>query len=705
MMDRHQEAYKEEARELLSELEDSLLELEETPDDPDLIGSVFRALHTIKGSGAMFGFDEIAAFTHEVETVFDLVRNGRIPVTKELIDLTLSARDQIRGMLDASDEEAPAGEETGGIVAALRALLPGPPLVEEEHSEQKSSLSGNPETEASASGAILTYRICFRPSPDILRTGTNPLLLFNELRELGECLIVAHTDRIPVLEEFDPEICYTSWVVILTTDRGENAIRDVFIFVEEDSDLSITVIDDSGVTMDEKSCKRLGEILVERGDVQAEDLEKVLAEQKRIGEMLVDAGLVEKERVESALAEQRQVRKVREKRQKGSSVSSIRVSSEKLDRLVDLVGELVTVQARLSQTVFARKDQDLQFIAEEVERLTGELRDNTMNIRMVPIGTTFSKFKRLVRDLSHELGKEIELTTEGAETELDKTVIERLNDPMVHLIRNCIDHGIETPEIREASGKPRRGTVRLAAFHSGSNVLIKISDDGAGIDPAALRAKGMEKGFITPDADLSEQELFQLLFVPGFSTSEKVTNVSGRGVGMDVVKKNIDALRGSIEIKSAKGTGTTIVLKLPLTLAIIEGLLVRIGEDFFVLPLSAVKECVELTREDVENAHGRNLAHVRGEIVPYIRLRERFRIDGEPPEIEQIVIAESDQRRVGFVVDGVVGEHQTVIKNLGRVYRHVEGVSGATILGDGTVALILDVLQLIQSEEEEAVCV
>jgi len=340
-------------------------------------------------------------------------------------------------------------------------------------------------------------------------------------------------------------------------------------------------------------------------------------------------------------------------------------------------------------------DTDLLLVAEEVERLVTELRDNTMSIRMLPIGNTFSKFKRLVRDLSTELGKEINLITEGEETELDKTVIEKLNDPLVHLIRNSIDHGIEAPDAREQSGKPREGTVKLTAEHSGANVLIHIADDGAGIDPEAIRLKAIERGMITAEDNLNEKELFSLIFAPGFSMAKKVTNVSGRGVGMDVVKRGIDALNGTLDIQSKMGEGATITLKLPLTLAIIDGLLVRIADAFFVLPLAAIEECVELTRQDIRKMHGRHMTHIRGEVVPYISLREVFKIPGELPAIEQIIINRIGDDRIGLVVDQVIGEHQTVIKSMGKFYRHVREISGATILGDGTVALIVDISQLV----------
>ncbi|MGO9014489.1 MAG: chemotaxis protein CheA [Dissulfurispiraceae bacterium] len=702
LLESSRNAFKEEAYELLSELEESLLELEAKPDDRELIGRVFRAMHTIKGSGSMFGFDRISRFTHEVETVYDLVRNEKLTVTTELVNLTLGARDIIRALLDASDDDDAAGiKRADEIVASLRRLAGC------NAGEQQACVKVTPQangTSEEVKRPSVTYRIRFNPPSDIFHRGIDPQCLLDELKVLGKCRIVAQTCSVPSLNEFDPECCYTYWDAILTTDQGINAIKDIFVFVENGA-VDIVVIDDEGELEGEDTYKKLGEILIERGDLTPDDLEKILSEQKKLGELLIEKGLISPDKIESALLEQKHMLEQKEQRHKTAEASSIRVASEKLDNLVNLVGELVTVQARLTQTAAGREDSALLSIAEEVERLTSELRDNTMNIRMLPIGTTFSKFKRLVRDLSKELGKEIDLVTEGAETELDKTVIEKLNDPLVHLIRNSIDHGIEPPDSRKAAGKPGKGTIHLSAMHSGAHVLIQIRDDGAGLDKDAIRAKAVEKGLIPPGAELTEKEIFALVLAPGFSTAKAVTNVSGRGVGMDVVKQAIDALRGTIDISSQKGIGTTITLKLPLTLAIIDGLLVRIGEDHFVLPLSVVKECVELTKEDAAEAHRRHIANVRGRIIPYIKLRERFGINGSVPDIEQIVIAEIGDNNIGFIVDAVIGEHQTVIKSLGTFYKNVEGVSGATILGDGTVALILDVSKIAMLvEAEEKAC-
>jgi len=687
--------FREEAYDLIAELESALLELEKDPLDKEQIGRVFRVMHTIKGSGGACEFHDISAFTHEIETIFDKVRSGKMAATSGLITLTLAALDQIKAMFSAYYLGGAADEgRAREILASFKALMPQAALPEKK--------APAPEQEAFSKEAAQrskTYRIRFRPNADIFVQGTNPISLLNELHGLGTCKIVAQTEAVPYLEDYEPLASYTYWDVILTTTRGMNAIQDVFIFVKDTSEVKIDVIDEEGYLDDEKAYKRLGDILVERGDLTAEDLSKVLDSKKRVGESLIESGIVHPSQVESALLEQQHVRELRQQRQGTDTASSIRVATDKLDSLVNLVGELVTVQARLSQTALTSDAPALLSIAEEVERLTASLRDTTMNIRMLPIGTTFSKFKRLVRDLSSELGKEIELTTDGAETELDKTVIEKLGDPLVHIIRNSIDHGIEHPDERVAAGKPRKGTVRLSAIHSGAHVLIQVSDDGAGLDADSIRAKAIEKGLIPADAQLSEQELWELILAPGFSTAKKVTGVSGRGVGMDVVKRAIDTLRGTLEISSKKGQGTTITLKLPLTLAIIDGFLTRTGGEHFIFPLSLVEECIELAASSGKE-HGRQMANVRGKIVPYIRLRDYFGITEAQPAFEQIVITNVDSRRVGLVVDTVIGEHQTVLKSLGRFYKDVEGISGATIMGDGTVALILDIPKLVRMVEQ-----
>ncbi|NBB89575.1 MAG: chemotaxis protein CheA [Spirochaetes bacterium] len=723
-MDKFRENFREEAFELLNSLEASLLELENNPENEAEISAVFRSMHTIKGSAAMFGFDHISEFAHEIENMLEFLRDGRISVTDELINLTLKARDHVRELLEIEGEvpkdvrdasERIQVEFKEYVVGLLepqgdRSDAPSAPagdlsaIGDEAEGREAAVPTGSAGAQTAAYARIdedtadsseldhyVTYRVRFKPNADIFRNGTRPLMLLRELAEFGDCTSVPYTDHIPGLSELDPESCYTQWDVVLTTKKPASAIRDVFIFVEDDCELSINVIDDLSEV--EENHKRLGEILADRGVVPREAIDRAAGRQKRLGEVLVEDGVDQRE-IESALQEQQHVDRSRQKLRRETSSSSIRVSSEKLDQLVDLVGEIVTLQARLTQTSTRMEDAGLNSIAENFERLTDELRDSTMSIRMLPIGTTFSKFRRLVRDLSQELGKEVEMEANGGETELDKTVIERLNDPLVHIIRNAIDHGVETPAEREAAGKPRAGTVSLTAAHAGAEVLISIFDDGAGLDREGILAKARSKGLLRGDEEPSDEDVWQLLFAPGFSTNENVTTVSGRGVGMDVVKKEIDNLGGTVRIETSPGHGTTFKLSIPLTLAIIDGLLVRIGAQHYVFPLSAVGECIELTKEMREEQGGGRIINNRGEILPYVRLREVFGIDGSYDGIEQVVVANSQQGTVGFVVDNVIGDFQTVIKNLGKLYRDLEGISGATILGDGTVALILDLQRL-----------
>jgi len=664
MIDKFKQAFQEEARELLAELESALLELDQKRDDPEVVGRAFRALHTIKGSGAMFGFDDVAGFVHNLETAFDRLRNGELAATADLINLTLAAGDQIKCMLDQADGRATVDQgRSASILAELRQLTgspdPRPEIVPVEAAAP----------EVTAGGPAQEWRIRFRPGPDLLLHGTNPLLLLRELRELGQLRIQLDTAAIPPFGELDAERCYLAWDMVLATESAAEAIRDVFIFVEDECELLVERVPDQAA------------------ETPAAAEAPAAAETPAAAAPLPRPGVPEgRSGVVSATAP--------------GAASSIRVAADKLDQLVNLVGELVTVQARLSEVAGRRDDADILDISEAVDRLTAALRETSMSIRMLPLKSTFDRFRRLVHDLGIELHKEVDLTLEGADTELDKTVIDQLNDPLVHLIRNSMDHGIETPEARREAGKRPTGTIHLSARHSGANVLIQVSDDGRGLDAEAIRARAIERGLIDGAARLSEAEIFSLVMTPGFSMAREVTSLSGRGVGMDVVRRSIEGLRGSIDIASKPGAGLTVTLRLPLTLAIIDGLLVRVGDTHFVLPLANSLECVELTRQDILDAHGKHLANVRGELIPYIRLSEYFQMETARPEREQIMVVETELGRYGFVVDQVLGDHQTVIKNLGRLYRNVQVVSGATILGNGTVALIVDPHRLVQNVVE-----
>ncbi|MGB8169327.1 MAG: chemotaxis protein CheA [Chthoniobacteraceae bacterium] len=647
----HSATFLQEAEELLQQIEAVTLDLESSPGDMEIVNRLFRAFHTIKGSGSMFGFDAVAAFTHHVETTLDLVREGRLGITPPLVTLILASRDHIHTLLESDPAGSPALSEVGDRIAAELGRLSGADVAP---AHVASTALANQQAE------LATYTIFFRPDPTIFLGGLDPVCLLNDLRSLGECAIETHCDAVPPLEELQPDHCYFAWTVTLATAQPETAIRDVFIFAEDGAELKIERRASSA------SVRVLAPVSAEAVSGEPARLEAV--------------------KVPVAVAAQKAA----------APAASVRVPSERLDRLVNLVGELVINQSRLNQAQALSGDPDLAAPVESMERLIAELRDSVLGIRMMPIGATFSRFQRLVRDLASELGKEIDLVTEGAETELDKTVLDQLGDPLVHLIRNSLDHGIEGPDDRLAKGKNRRGTLRLTAAHEGAHVVITIEDDGRGLDKAALRAKAEEKGLIAPDAQLTEQETFNLIFLPGFSTAKIVSNVSGRGVGMDVVKRTIEGLRGSIILSSPEGRGTVIRLTLPLTLAIIDGLLVEIEGDRFIVPMTAVTENVELSRTERFANNGRNAVDVRGSLVPYIPLRDLFEIRGNEPELEKIVIVAMEGERLGLVVDRVIGSHQTVIQSLGPFYRDNDLFSGTTIMGDGRVAMILNLAGILR---------
>lgn len=663
-----------EAADLLDHVEEIILEIERRPDDREALNRLFRAFHTIKGSGAMFGFEAVASFTHHVETALDQLRQGVIKASPALVALVLAARDHIHELLAHRDGGADALRKTGEKLAAeIELLLVAPTTgARTAAASPAAACAGDP-------GPAQTYRIEFRPAAGLAAGGLDPALLLDELRTLGACEVVLDSSRVPPLETLDATRCHLVWTITLTTSRGLNAIKDVFVFAEDGAELRIDAVSAVGGAG--------------KGD-GAPATRPASEPAVRTGVALDPRHGPEAPMPTPPAAVHASIKAVRE--------GVVRVPSAKLDHIVSLVGELVMNESRLSQVSSRLNVAELAGPVEAIERLIAEMRDAVLGIRMMPIGSTFSRFKRLVHDLSHDLGKEVDLVTEGAETELDKTVLDQLADPLVHLIRNSIDHGIGTPEERVAQGKPRRGTVRLRAAHAGSHVVVTIEDDGRGLDPGLIRAKAIEKQLIAPDANLAEGEVFNLIFVPGFSTAKQVTEVSGRGVGMDVVRKQIDALRGSIQLSSKLGEGTSIALALPLTLAIIEGLLVTVGADPFIIPMSAVTENVELRREERSRNNGRNLVSVRGELIPYLHLRELFATPGEEPAIEKIVIARFGRDRVGLVVDRVLGSHQTVIQSLGRMFRSITVVSGGTILGDGRVALILDLSGIVAEAERRS---
>lgn len=646
------QVFRTEAAELFEQIESGLLDLLHDLSNQSQIDAVFRGLHTLKGSGAMFGFEALAAFTHHCETAFDRVRKGEVPATSELVAAVLEAQDHMRRLVE---NPAAAFPETGDrLLAKLQAAVgegAAPAAVAQQAAPAKPA-----QTKGTA-----TWQIKFSLPENAMANGTNPLGLLDELAELGECEIVANTGAIPPLSEFDPKQLYISWIVTLTTEQPRSAIDDVFIFVMDDMELEVTKIEE---------------------EVSSEEI------------VPLPSPVEEAAKANPAAAQANEGKQ-------GKAAENVRVPAERLDELMDRVGELVIAQSRLSQLANTSVDIQLRAVSEDVERLSGELRDTMMVLRMVPIAQLFSRFRRLTHDLARETGKQIELVTEGESTEVDKAVIERLADPLVHLVRNSCDHGLETPEERIAAGKNPTGRVTLVARQTGGDVTIMIRDDGRGIDRQRVRAKAESSGLIAPGATLSDQELLQMIFEPGFSTAAAVTNLSGRGVGMDVVKKTIETLRGTINITSNPGAGSDISLAIPLTLAIIDGLLVRVGNGCYVIPLSAVEECLELSPEDDLKSRGRSFISLRESLVPFIRLRELFNSGTKPDQFQKVVVISTGSERVGLVVDQIIGDHQTVIKAMSKLHHDVATFSGATILGDGSVALILDVAHLVAAGQQQ----
>ncbi|KAB2872219.1 MAG: chemotaxis protein CheA [Bacteroidales bacterium] len=670
-MDSFKKKFIEEASELIDKLEVTLLELEKNPDDPTQIQQVFRVMHTLKGNSSMFGFDLIDKFTHNLETVYDLIRNNQLKLTPQVLNVTLSSVDHLKAMLDEENYDDPDFLTThNGLIAKINQLInPDKPMEE----KQRVQINENKSEEV-----IHSYYVFFEPRKDIFKNGTNPLYLLDELTSLGKAKVFAHFNRVPLYDQINPEQCYVYWEAIIATENEVNSINDVFIFVESDSKLEIQKVADINLLADEKFVEEITQLANVQKDIGFVTVQR-LANQSIARHNKSKSEVVKRERIGY----------------KDKSTASIRVSSDKLDGLMNLVSELVTTQARLSLFAEENSVPGLAPIVENVQKLSRQLRDIAFSIVLIPIENLFGRFQRLVRDLSQELKKDVEFITEGAETELDKTIIENLSDPLMHIIRNSLDHGIEESAIRLAQGKSSKGKIQLKAFYSGANVIIQISDDGAGIDTEIIREKAIQKGIITAERKLSKKEILDLIFLPGFSTAKKVTDVSGRGVGMDVVKKKISEIRGEVEVDSEVGEGTTITIKLPLTLSIIDGLLVSINKSAYVIPLAAIDKIYAVEKSKIYTSFN-NLITLDGKQIPFFSLRKEFNLSASDEELEQVVVVNFEDNSVGMVVDFVIGEYQAVLKPLGKHYKTHDIFSGATILGDGTVALVMDTNKIIK---------
>ena len=721
-----QDAFFEESADHLATMEEGLLNLEQHPDDLDLLNRIFRAAHSIKGNSGMFGFTAVGQFTHKMETLLDRLRNGQLSVTPAIADVLLRSTDCLSSLLEAArggaapDPEtiATLEQELASVAQVSGTAQAASPLI----SPAGASLPPPAASLAPASG-MRRFVIRWTPPVWLFQRGLDPIQMIKELEELGT-LVTRTLDLsgLPAFESMDPECCYVSWVFELDTVKELPVVESVFDFVKDDGALTISESTVSSCEFQVSSSipkretsnskqetsgdepKPLGEILVETGVVSRETLDHALAQQKRVGEILIEQHAATPQQISQALQKQAEGAT---HAKKGADTASIRVDTAKIDKLINLVGELVITQSMLSDLSVRFEMSQLAVLLERVaqlERNTREIQERVMGIRMLPIGSAFSRFPRLVRDLSGKSGKKIQLVLSGEETELDKTVIESIGDPLTHLVRNSADHGLEPPEERLASGKPELGTIRLNAFHEGGSICITVEDDGRGLNRDKILAKAVKQGLIAENEKLADDQIWPLIFKPGFSTAEKVTDVSGRGVGMDVVKRNIEALGGTVSIKTALGKGTIFTLKLPLTLAIIEGMTVRVGRDTYIVPLLSILESIQPKAESIKTLVGKGeLINVRGTYLPMMRMYEVFSLQPEYTEPAKaiLLILETEGERVAVMVDEILGQQQVVIKSMEQNFRKVDGVAGATILGDGTVGFILDVRGLLEMARRE----
>lgn len=713
-LDEALQAFITESRELLEKMEEALLHIEQQPDDAETINAIFRAAHTIKGSAGIFGLNGIVAFTHVAENVLDEVRKGHIRFDPALANLFLAVGDHIHTLVEliatGQEPDAASNQRGAALIERLEVVLGKPSAVKPEIAAATTAAE---HVVQSGGGLVDTdnWHISIRFGEDTMRQGFDPLSFVRFLTTFGKIIhIVTLVDNVPTLAELDPDECHLGFEINFSSQADKATIEGAFEFVRDDSLVRIlpprSKISEYTKLIAElpEADLRLGEILVRCGTLTRDELDAALDEQTAVGcqgepvaplgQLLVDSKQVHADVVDAALAKQSQAREPRQ-----AEANLLRVDAAKLDRLIDLVGELIIAGAGAHLVARKHKIKDLVQATSSVTRLMEEVRDTALNLRMVQIAGTFNRFQRVVRDVSQELGKDITLKISGAETELDKTVVEKLADPLTHLVRNAMDHGIESAERRAQAGKPAQGMVSLHAKHEAGQVVIEVSDDGGGLTKDRILRKAIERGLVAPDAVMSEKDIFNLIFQPGFSTAEQVSSLSGRGVGMDVVKRSILALRGAIDLRSTEGVGTTVCIRLPLTLAIIDGFLLGVGKASYVVPLDMVVECIEMSHLRLTE---RDWLDLRGEVLPLVRLRELYDIEGEPSRRQNVVVVQGGGKRVGLVVDQLMGELQTVIKPLGKVFQQVRGVGGFTILGSGAVALLLDVPNLVAQVAQES---
>ena len=707
-MDPGIQAFAEESSEMMEDIENILLKLEDSPDDSGLINELFRAVHTIKGAAGLFGFDNVVSFTHTAESVMMRVRDGEIPVTPDLLNLLLGCRDHIVTLVaialeDNSTLEASTQATDDDLSAQLQTFLGEDLPMREDEQSSPEDKSSDETSEKDVSSK--NWHISLRFKEDVLRDGMDPLSFIRYMATIGdiEALTTLH-DNLPAAEEMDPESCYLGFEVDLKSEAQKEEIEEIFEFVQDECVIHIlpphSHIEKYIKLINElpEENLKIGEILKLSGALTERELSEALQEQAQeleetplLGDVVVEQGVVENKVVTAAVEKQKQVKAV-----KARESQLIRVNSEKLEMLIDLIGELVISGAHTAVLAQTLGDSKLLESVAEMSQQVEEVRDAALGLRMVQIGETFNKFRRVVRELSKDLNKDINLIIEGGENELDKTVVDKISDPLMHLVRNSLDHGIELPADRLANSKPAQGTLKLSAKHDSGSIVIEITDDGNGLNKEKILAKALEKGLIPADHSLTDTEIHHLIFQPGFSTADTVSNVSGRGVGMDVVRNNIESLRGQVDVRSTPGKGSVFTIRLPLTLAIIDGFLVRVGQQSYIVPLDLIEECI--SSHDISKSLYKDsqTIELRGQVVPIIRLSDVYSLSAneaysDTQNRDNIVIAKYGSQLVGLVVDELLGEYQTVIKPLGKIFQNLKCIGGATILGSGEVGLIIDV--------------
>lgn len=670
----------DESFEGLSTMESSLLNL--NPGDNETINTIFRAAHSIKGGAGTFGFNQVTEFTHLVETLLDEMRSGSRTVEQSDIEILLNSVDCIRMLLESIKDSGICDDKKITQVSNLLSESLAVSTTEEEAIIAQPTITSVTKN---------TWQIDFVPEHHLVQTGNDPLLLFNALADLGELAVVTNTNDLPPLEDIDAEELYLSWRLTLITEQSEEDIKEVFEWVEDECQLELTLLNSSAET------EQLDNEAVESDNSSSEEkiaeiMPSDLAEEKlpeSVIENIASPKLVDNN------AEKSNTNKIK------SDVGSIRVGVDKVDSLINLVGELVITQSMLSELgndFTLDKVEKLNTGLEQLLQNTKELQESVMRIRMLPISFAFNRFPRLIHDLCKQTGKEIDLVIKGEQTELDKTVMEQIGDPLVHLVRNAVDHGIEAAEQRVAKNKPAKGTVSLNAYHQGGNIVIEINDDGGGINREAVLQKAIEKGIVDSGSSLTETQIFDLIFEPGFSTAAQVSDISGRGVGMDVVKRNIQALGGRIQVESKIDIGSTFKVYLPLTLAILDGQLVRVGTETYIIPLIVIVESLQAKAELINRVSGDMVVYrLRDDNVPVLPIYQLFNLPADTKIVENslLVVVEADGKKVGLMVDDLLAQQQVVVKSLKDNYCQVDGISGATILGDGSVAMILDVPGII----------